>query len=114
MKRRRVAGCAAFVLPEAGSCPQERTFISVFAIDRNLKCRADLPHALVADALDEHADRHALYRIEIGGAAARNRVVTGFENDFTGEAADDGGARPDERSAEPANHGVARQDDDMT
>jgi len=50
--------------------------------------------------LDEDADGHALDRVEVHGAAPRNRVLVRVEDDLAGETADRGGGSPIRRLIE--------------
>src|SRR4051795_12278021 len=77
---------------------------SVGAVDGDLERSTDLTHAVVAESaesLDEHADGRALHRVEVDGAAPRNRVFTGLEYDLASQLANRRGARSDQRATQP-------------
>ena len=91
--------------------------IELSAVDRDLECLADLSHpdaAQSADPLDQHGGRHRLGRVQIDGTAATDRIVTGVENDLARQTSDRGRTRCNDRTTEPRDGNVTRQDHDWS
>ncbi len=88
---------------------------SRLAVDGDLQCGTDLPHACIAqsaDAFDEYGEGHAFNRVEIHGAEATDGIVPWLENDFTRQTSDRGRTWCDEGSSKPRYGGIAREHDD--
>ncbi len=59
--------------------------VGLFAIDGDRQGRADLSHAISAQAaepFDQKADRHALHRVEVDRARTWHWVLVRLEHDF--------------------------------
>ncbi len=72
----------------------------------------DVAHSVVtqtAEPFDQCCECDALDGVEVDRASSRDRIVTRFEQNFTGQPAHGGRARCDQASAQPGNRGVARQ-----
>ena len=85
--------------------------IQLLALHGDFEGGADLSHPRVAqpsDARHEHAQRHALDRVEVDGASTTDRVLARLEDHLAGQAANRGRTRGNERSPKPRYRGVAR------
>ncbi len=85
------------------------------AVDGDGEGAADLPHPFVAEPsepVDEHAERHALHRVEVDRAHLRDGIHLRFEDHFTRKVADRRRARSDEGSTESGDRDVAAEHDD--
>lgn len=99
-----------------GRCSGRRSrALLLSAVDRNLECLTDLSHphtAQRADPFDQHRSRHRLDRVQVGGTPATDRVFAGVENDLTRQTSDRRRTRCNERSTQPRDGYVTRQDHD--
>lgn len=64
--------------------------------------------------LDEDGGGHRLDRVEIDGASARDRLEPRFEDNFTGQTSDSGGARGDKCTTKAGYRRVTRQDENRS
>jgi hypothetical protein len=83
------------------------------AVDCNLECLTDLSHPRAAqrtDPFDQCGGWHRLDRVQIDGTAASDRIFAGVENDLTRQTSDRGRTRRNDRTTEPRDGCVTRQD----
>lgn len=89
--------------------------MSVGAVDRDCKGRADVPHpgfGQPANAVNENCDRDALDRVQVDRRTLRDWIGTGFEDDLAGKPANSCRARRNKRASKTRDRCIPRQHDD--
>ena len=85
------------------------------AVDGDRECVAHLPHPFVAEpseTVDEHAERHALHRVEVYRTELRNGIHLRLEHHLARQVADRRRTRGNEGSTEAGDRHVATEHDD--
>lgn len=86
-----------------------RPSLLIAAVDGDRQGRANLAHPFIAEAaqpFDQDSGGDALDGVEIDSGSLRDRVISGFEYDFAGEAANSGGAGSYQRAPQSRDGGV--------